>query len=65
MQNNGVLTVSETAAALNLSVHTIRAWIATRKIAHVRLGRAIRVPSAEVRRLVDEGLIPAARPVRG
>jgi excisionase family DNA binding protein len=44
---NGPLTVKEAADALGLSVHTIRAWIAQRRLAHVRLGRSIRVlPSA-------------------
>ena len=36
-------------------MHTIRAWIARRKIACVRLGRAVRVPVAEIDRLLDEG----------
>ena len=53
-------TVEQAAEDLNLSVHTIRAWIAKRKIACVRLGRAVRVPVAEIDRLLDEGTIPAA-----
>src|SRR5262245_13618341 len=36
-------TVAEAADELGLSVHTIRAWIAGRRIAHIRLGRAIRI----------------------
>ena len=41
------MTVREAANALGLSVHTIRAWVAQRKLTYVRLGRAIRVlPSA-------------------
>jgi len=53
-------TVEQTAELLNLSVHTIRAWIARRKIACVRLGRAIRVPQQEIVRLIENGTIPAA-----
>jgi excisionase family DNA binding protein len=53
-------TVEQAAEDLNLSVHTIRAWIARRKIACVRLGRAVRVPVTEIERLLDEGTIPAA-----
>ncbi len=56
-----VLTVPEAAATLNLSVHTVRAWIATRRIAHVRLGRSIRVPVSEIGRLFESGFVPAAR----
>ena len=37
-------TVEQTAVELNLSKATIRAWIAQRRLGHVRLGRAIRIP---------------------
>jgi excisionase family DNA binding protein len=53
--------VAEAADELGLSVHTIRAWIAGRRIAHIRLGRAIRIPAGEVRRLIDAGTVPAER----
>lgn len=54
-------TVSEAADELGLSVHTIRAWIAERRLAHLRLGRAIRVPAAEIRRVIEESTVPAVR----
>ena len=54
-------TVAEAAAALGLSVHTIRAWIAQRRMGHVRLGRAVRVPAGEIRRLLERGTVPALR----
>jgi excisionase family DNA binding protein len=54
-------TIRQAAADLGLSVHTIRAWIATRRIAHVRLGRAVRVSAAEIERLIDRGTVPAQR----
>ena len=38
-------TVAEAADELGLSVHTIRTWIASRRVAHIRLGRAIRIPA--------------------
>jgi excisionase family DNA binding protein len=56
---NKPLTIRETADALNLSEPTIRAWVASRKIGVIRLGRAVRVPSAEVHRLLTENVIPA------
>ena len=40
-------TIRQAADELNVSVHTIRAWVISRRIAHVRLGRAIRVPYTE------------------
>jgi excisionase family DNA binding protein len=52
-------TVKEAADELGLSPHTIRLWIAQRKIGHVRLGRAVRVPATEIARLVERGTVPA------
>jgi excisionase family DNA binding protein len=54
------LTVIQAAARLGLSSHTIRAWIAQRRIAYIRLGRAVRIPAAEVDRILRENTIPAA-----
>ena len=53
------LTVVQTAIALGLSQHTVRAWIAQRRLGHVRLGRSIRVPPSEVSRLLDDNFRPA------
>lgn len=58
-------TVSMAAEELNVSVSTIRAWIAQRKIGFVRLGRAVRVPAEEIRRLLEEGFVPPVRHRRG
>ena len=54
-----LLTVKEAATRLGLSVACIRAWIARRRIVIVRLGRAVRVPEDEIRRLIAEGTVPA------
>ena len=53
-------TVQEAADELGLSVHTVRAWIAQRRIAHLHLGRAIRIPHTEIERLLRESTVPAA-----
>jgi excisionase family DNA binding protein len=53
-------TVQETADELGLSVHTVRAWIAQRRLAHIRLGRAVRVPQAEIARILSENTVPVA-----
>lgn len=52
-------TVQEAADELGLSIHTIRAWVADRRLAHLRLGRAIRIPAAEIRRVIEESTVPA------
>jgi excisionase family DNA binding protein len=54
-------TVEEAATELNLSRATIRAWIAQRRLGHIRLGRAIRVPADEIRRVLEAGYVPAER----
>ena len=54
-------TVAEAADELGLSVYTVRAWIANRRLAHLRLGRAIRIPAAEVRRVIEASTVPAER----
>jgi excisionase family DNA binding protein len=58
-KNDELLTVLETSAELNLSAGTIRAWLLSRKLAAVRLGRAVRIPRSELQRLIDEGTTPA------
>jgi excisionase family DNA binding protein len=52
-------TVAEAARELGLSVHTIRAWVSARRLAHIRLGRAIRIPAAEIRRVIERNTVPA------
>ncbi len=56
-----LLTVRAFADAAALGVPTVRRWIARRQIASVRVGtRAIRVPEAELTRLISDGLVAAA-----
>jgi excisionase family DNA binding protein len=59
--DNQPRTVEQAAEELNLSRATIRAWIAQRRLGHVRLGRAIRIPPEEIRRVLEAGYVPAAR----
>ena len=54
-------TVVEAAEELNMKPGTMRAWIAQRRIGHVRLGRAVRIPPAEIQRLLRSGYVPPAR----
>jgi excisionase family DNA binding protein len=54
-----LLTVNETAVEMNLSVGTIRAWLLSRKLGCVRLGKAVRIPRSEIQRLIDQGSTPA------
>lgn len=54
-------TIAEAASELSLSKATIRAWIAQRRLGHLRLGRAIRVPAPEIARLLQAGYVPPDR----
>jgi excisionase family DNA binding protein len=58
---NRPLTINEAANALNLSAHTIRAWISQRRLRHVRLGRAIRVLPSAVEDMLTNCTVEAAR----
>ena len=59
--DNQPRTVEQAAAELNLSKATIRAWIALRRLGHIRLGRAIRVPAEEIQRVLTAGYVPPRR----
>ena len=55
-----LLTVPEAARRLALRESTVRAWLLRRRISKVRVGRrAVRVPAAEIERLIREGTVPA------
>jgi excisionase family DNA binding protein len=55
-------TVPEAARALGISRHTVRSWIAQHRIAYLKLGRAVRIPQAEIDRILRESAVPAAAP---
>ncbi len=54
-----MLTVNQASAKLGLKEGTLRLWLSQRKLAYVKLGRAIRIPLEEVERLIRENLVPA------
>ncbi|WP_422295370.1 helix-turn-helix domain-containing protein [Candidatus Binatus sp.] len=53
------LTIEQAASELGVSPHTIRAWIGQRRLGHLKLGRAVRVPRTEVQRLIERSFTPA------
>ena len=54
-----MLTVREAAALLGIKECTVRLWLAQRKLAFVRCGRAIRIPRGEVQSFIERNTIPA------
>ena len=62
MEANEMLKkVSDCAEQTGLKEPTIRLWIAQRKIAYVKLGRAVRIPQTEIDRLIQQNTVPAVR----
>lgn len=54
-----LLSVAETAEALNLKVSTVRAWLAKRKLPRVNCGRAVRIPAEAITQFIERNTIPA------
>jgi excisionase family DNA binding protein len=57
-------TIRQTAEILNMSERTIWAWRGLRRISVIQIGRSVRVPQAEIDRLLTEGTIPARSEAR-
>ena len=56
-----LLKVEAAATALDVSPKTLWGWIGQRRIEVVRLGRCVRIPEAEIDRLIESGTTPAKR----
>ena len=57
--NKAALTVKEVAAIFGVAEPTVRLWIGRRSVAVIRLGRSVRIPKAEIERLISENTVPA------
>lgn len=56
-----LLTLHEAADQLGVKVSTLRFWVSRQRIEIVRLGRLIRVSEGVVRKLIEQGTVPAMR----
>ncbi len=56
-----LLTIPEFCELLRITKPTAYTWISRRKIAHLKLGRCIRIRRADALKLLRE--VPALRPV--
>lgn len=56
--------ITQAATDLGISRHTLRAWVRQRRIAHVRLGRRVLIPSETLDAFVRDNLIPAREDTR-
>jgi excisionase family DNA binding protein len=57
-----LLTVGETAQRLGFKERTIRRWLSLRKITFIKIGTAVRIPEAEIRRIVRKGRVRKLSP---
>jgi len=55
-----LLTVDEFASQLRVTRACVRKWILERRIAIVKVGRLVRLPATELRRVIEEGARPRA-----
>ena len=53
-----LLSVKEFAGGATCTVACVRRWVLERRIASVKLGKLVRIPRAELDRLIAEGLRP-------
>ncbi len=53
------LTVRDAADELGVKQPTVRKWIAERRLPHVKLGRAVRIPAEAVWAFIEKNTIPA------
>ena len=58
---DSLLTVDEFAIHLRVTRACVRKWILERRVAVVKVGRLVRLPSSEIRRIIDEGSRPRAQ----
>ena len=61
METTELLTVDEVAARVKCHPQTVRRWIWSGKLGHVKVGGLVRVPAEEVRRLIERGEQAAER----
>ncbi len=57
-KNPAGLDVVKAAELIGLKEATLRAWVRDRKIEVVRLGRRVKIPVYELRRLTEQGRSP-------
>lgn len=58
MKLQNTLSPRAASAQLGLTPQCIRAWCLAGRLEHIRLGRRIFIPSAELDRLLSDGLRP-------
>ena len=58
-EKENLLSLEEAAKRLGMKTITLRMWASRRKIARCKIGRAVRIPESEIKRIIESSLIPA------
>lgn len=56
---NPLMTISELAESLHVTIACVRRWVLERRINTIRVGRLVRFSPEERERIVEQGLVPA------
>jgi excisionase family DNA binding protein len=59
VETGSLLKVGEFASRLNVTVACVRRWVLLRRVKVVHIGRSVRIPVAELERIVTAGTVPA------
>ena len=60
-----LVSMTQAAQELSVSIHGLRRWVAERKIPVVRLGRRVLIKREDLDRLVEKNRVPAREENRG
>ena len=58
-QRERLLSIPQFSEALGLTIAGTRRWLLERRVAHVKVGRLVRIPESELDRIIAEGMCPA------
>jgi excisionase family DNA binding protein len=56
---NQLMTISEFAESLHVTIACVRRWVLERRINTIRVGRLVRISPEECDRIVEQGRVPA------
>jgi excisionase family DNA binding protein len=61
--NGKLLTVTEAASALGIRPATVRAHLLRHRLTYIKVGRAVRISTTEIERILRDGRRPAREPL--
>ena len=62
--DNGLVDIAEAARILSVSVSTLYGWVWQRRIAFVKMGRALRFEQAALRKFIENNRVQARPPFK-